>query len=986
MDAVAFFDTILPSAGLRVIALPQGSGFRHLFGDSNTWLAEASQYVDTRRQLNVYYGVATYKDTSSRKQANVAWVRSFWADIDCGQGKPYATAKEGATAVLDFCRRLGLGRPYLVASGRGVHAYWPMAEDIPAATWKITAQLLKAALKAEGVHADPSRTADEASVLRPPGTTHRKAAPRPVRVVVEGDVSALTDFQAVLLPYAGDLQLPAEGGDDFLPAGGPAAGLDVSNSDLTAGVEYRKSSGIKIAQECGIIGMIRDTGGAVDQPTWYFGLGVLAFTEEGDALCHQWSSGDVRYSAAETNKKLAQIKANQKPTSCEKLGEQHPSICAACPHSGKIKTPYSLGLMGDPGGGETVTVIEQVKTATGGWTTKAVEKKGPPGFQYEFIDGRMCMLHAVPQAPKEDEEGNKIKPPKGEEQKFDYEVFCETLVMPITRLWIEGVAHVECEMDLTGGEKRRFLIEGGMIGKGKDTLAAEMARNEVVCRPGKARAMDSYMTTWMQKLKEEAAQVIAHRHFGWEGRSFVLGDTVLHPDGSDSRAVLVGMAKSKAAAVTASGDLQTWIDVVDRAYNAPGQEPFQFLVANSFAAPLLSMMNQVNGVTVYAHSEGSGVGKTTAQRVGLSAWGNWDELMLADAKVTQNALWGLMGAYHSLPIVFDELTNTANNVCSELVFSVSSGRSKQRMAASGELRENNSNWNTILMASGNNLLSEKLALHRGNAEAEISRLFEFTLDATPHLTPNEANALFPLLMENYGHAGRVFASYIVQNYDTVQAMLKITQERLNTSLAITQVERYWSALLAASLVAVALCRNLGLLHFDMGSLRDWMIERLGENRVQRNEASSEPLELFGTMLSDLWEGVLVTNGEGDLRKNVIATVVQKPRGVMIGRVVIPANKNEVAVLMLNAQAVKDWANKKGVSAREMFKCAVKAGWADPLDVRYSLGKGTLEYSATSSYLRCWKLSPERIGMTAGSMVAQKLGLVDGGGGVVAAGI
>lgn len=980
MEAAAFFDIILPAAGLRCMALPNtsGRGFKHVFGETNAWLAEATHHCDTNRGWNVYYACASYKPRSEwaqefnengvqkqRIQANVAYVRSFWADIDCGDGKPYASAKLGAAAVLAFSRKLGIPRPFLVSSGRGVHAYWPMDADMAPIVWKTTARLLKAALKAEGIHADPSRTADEASVLRPPGTTHRKAEPRPVHVVVEGDVCRLTAFQEALLPYSRYVSLAADSGDDFLPEGGPAARLDTSNSDLTAGVEYRPSSGIEIAQKCGIIQMIRDTGGAVDQPTWYFGLGVLAFTEEGDELCHQWSSGDARYTAEETNRKLAQIRANQKPTSCEKLGEQHPAICAACPFNGKIKTPYMLGMESTLSTSATVEIEEPVPAPGGGWTTRKIDVDAPQGFAFVVENGRYVMQHAT---LNKDEEGK---------ERWDMETFCETLVVPITRLWLEGVAYLECQMDLKGGEKRRFLIEGGLIGKGKDTLAAELGRNEIVSLPGKGAAMDSYLKRWMQNLKDTADQVVAHRHFGWSERSFVLGDTVLHPDGTETRAVLVGMAKAKAAAVRPRGDLETWVGIVDHAYNAPGQEAFQFLVASSFAAPLLSMMNQVNGVTVYAHSEGSGVGKTTAQKVGLSAWGDWDELMLADKKVTANALWGLMGAYNTLPIVFDELTNTPNDVASDLVFSVSSGRAKQRMNAAGELRENNSGWCTILMASGNNLLSEKLALHRGNAEAEISRLFEFTLEASPHLSPNEANALFPRLKDHCGAAGRVYARHLVDHYDEVVEMLRRTQETLNTHSGITQMERYWSALLSATIVAVTICRSLGLLSFDVAPLRKWMMERLSENRVQRQASADEPLELFGKMLADLWEGILVTQGEGDLRSGRVAQVIQKPRGPLVGRAILPV-KNEVPVLLLNAQAVKDWSNRRGVSAREMFRALVSAGWADPQDLRYSLGKGTVEYSNTSGHLRCWKLNPEKVGLDAGQLVAQKFGVIHGG--------
>lgn len=966
MDPVQFFDIVLPTTGFRCIAIPATTRegkryYKQTFGESNAWLAEAAHHLDANRGHNVYYGVASYGEPGSRKQGNVVAVRSFWLDIDCGQGKPYATAKDGARAALEFAERVGLSRPFIVASGGGVHVYWPMVEDVDPAIWLPTAQLLKAACKAEGLQADPSRTSDHASVLRPPGTHHRKAEPKSVRVVVEGHLSDLDAFQAALLPYAGSVDLPT---DDALGAA-PAhlQGL-AANDDLTGGIEFRPSSSERIAEKCGVLGLVRDTRGNVDQPTWYYSLGVMAFTTDGHEMAHAWSSGHPDYSAGETDQKLQQASKVGHPTSCAKLGDYQPAICGACPFAGQVKTPYTLGTY-DPNSVQIETE-KVVRTEGGGFRTIAATVEMPDGFDVQRgNDGREMLMHAVRNE---------------EDDSWDHEPFCETVFWPVSRLWIEGVAHVECEMKLKGGIKRRFIVEGGTIGKGKDSLAAELARNEIVPLNNKGFIMDSYMKRWLTHLKENAEQHVAYRHFGWtEDRSFALGDTVLHPGGGETRAILVSMAKSKGAALDAKGSLDTWIDVVDRAYNAPGQEAFQFLVACGFAAPLLSMMQQVNGVTVYAHSEGSGVGKTTAQRVALSAWGNWDQLMIADGKVTQNAMWGLMGAYHSLPIVFDELTNQKNDVASELVFSVSSGRSKERMNASGELRENNSNWCTILLASGNNLLSEKLALHRGNAEAEMSRLFEFTLRAQPHLSPNDANALFPKLLSNYGHPGRAYIRYVVDNYSSIEDMLLRTQAELNQQLGITQVERYWSALLAATLVSVAICRTLGLLMFDLKPLKNWLVERLAENRVQRNDAANDPLELFGSMLSDLWQGILVTNGEGDMRKGVVAAVIEKPRGVLVGRAILPDGKNAQSVLMLNHQAVRDWANKKGVSAREIFNAVVGAGWADPNHVRYSLGRGTVEYAHTSSYIACWQVYPEKItGSDAGKLVSQKLASVQGG--------
>jgi hypothetical protein len=67
----------------------------------------------------------------------------------------------------------------VVESGHGMHVYWPFKEAISPAKWQRYAEGLKAACVVHGLKADPARTADCASVLRPPGThNHKDDRPR----------------------------------------------------------------------------------------------------------------------------------------------------------------------------------------------------------------------------------------------------------------------------------------------------------------------------------------------------------------------------------------------------------------------------------------------------------------------------------------------------------------------------------------------------------------------------------------------------------------------------------------------------------------------------------------------------------------------------------------------------------------------------------------------------------------------------------------
>lgn len=955
MDTRDFLTAVLPSTGKRCIAVlsPQFKGMRQFFGDDNDWARTTAARADAKPAAQVFFGCASYADASSRTGDNVLAARAFWLDLDAGPNKPYATASEAALALESFRSRVGLPRPLIVASGNGLHAYWPLTEDITPDQWRTTARLLKTATRALGLEVDQSRTADIASVLRPVGTHHKKGAPKLVRVVNEAGPFEYEDIHNALAVIAG----VSADDVDVIPGSAPAnlAALGATTA-LATHREFAPADADRMADQCAVVASVREPEGKVDQPTWYHVLQLLGRCEGGEEIAHEWSAKDSRYTKAETDAAYARA-TEHGPTTCDKMADHNPSLCKACPHFGKIKSPISLGVRDAP---PTPVMVEQPRGLFGADETAedrvASQLKFPSGYDWGLVDKSYSQLYGwVPAATGDG---------------FEKQAFCDTLYYPVERLAGEDSAAMEVEMVVRGDEKRRFVVRTSTIGEGGSALASILAAQEIVALPGLKMRQEGYMSGWVTQLKADREAIQAHTHFGWHDRNFLIGRTLLTPDG-DRQVVVKEMALMKADALEPRGDLATWVDIIDQAYNYPGQEAYQFMVLLSFAAPLLSMFRQYGGVTAYAHSEGSGVGKTTAQRAGLSAFGNWQDLQLADGKTTMNAFWSLIGAYHNLPVMFDELTNMANALASEVVLSVSSGRQKERARPDGRLQTVNNNWSTIVLASGNNLLSEKLSLHRGNAEAEISRLFEFTVSHSSKLTPNQAGQLFPRLLDNYGHAGVQYMRHVVTNYDMVEKKLMQLHELINDEVEVKQSERYWSALIACVLTALTLCKGLGLVQFKVLPLKAWMVSTLENNRVHRDDNVGDPLELFGKMMTDLWPGMLVTQGEGDLRiKAGGAFVIGHPHGPMTGRCVVPSdqNTNERPMVALNSSAVRTWCNKNGVSAREMYNAVVSAGWADNEMRRYVLGRGVAQYAAiTASPVKCWMIDPRRAGLDVANM-------------------
>lgn len=230
-----FLDLILADSGLRCfVKINKNKNVKQTFVSTNEELAAEIEATSVIEGLNLYHACATYKDDSSRRGHNALMCKSFWLDVDCGEGKPYADAKTGISALDEFANRLDLPLPLCVHSGSGIHAYWPLTESIPAAVWAETSRMLKHTAKMCGLHVDPSRTADVASILRSPGTTNYKRTAEPVAVDDSwgGEIIEAGEFKSRLIGYGQTTSLPTV-------AARTATSLlipPVKNSSISAGI------------------------------------------------------------------------------------------------------------------------------------------------------------------------------------------------------------------------------------------------------------------------------------------------------------------------------------------------------------------------------------------------------------------------------------------------------------------------------------------------------------------------------------------------------------------------------------------------------------------------------------------------------------------------------------------------------------------------------------------------------------------------------
>lgn len=142
---------------------------------------------------DAYVACAEYATPDNRTAANASGAWAFWLDIDVGdrkaaEGRGYATIKEAQQAVEKFCIEADLPHPtHQVGSGSGLHVYFVCDGLISREVWLTSARKMKALTHALDLHADDTRTADLASVLRMPGTLNYKYNPPALVALLHSD-------------------------------------------------------------------------------------------------------------------------------------------------------------------------------------------------------------------------------------------------------------------------------------------------------------------------------------------------------------------------------------------------------------------------------------------------------------------------------------------------------------------------------------------------------------------------------------------------------------------------------------------------------------------------------------------------------------------------------------------------------------------------------------------------------------------------------
>ena len=869
MDTLAFLSLVLPESGLKFLASPNThGGFHHTVFDSVEEMAETSAEWDAQANETYFalggflqpYIMGTDKHGNParkmRVQENVGWLRALWVDLDVGEPpKKYPSQQEAIADLVRFTRAAGLPLPLIVNSGGGIHAYWPLDADVPRASWKTMATMLKQVAASHGLLADPARTADEASVLRVVGThNHKRAEPRPVKFVggATGQF-AVIEF-AKLLAAA----FKACGATMPKPSAAPVTG---ANADLIGGlVQHEPSYGDRIIARCPQVAAIAAARGAVEEPLWYASLQLARHCQDGRALGHAWSDGHPDYSAQATDRKLDQLtQKNVGPTTCARFNDLNAGVCPGCPHFGKITSPIQLGKDDDPVPAETPTVqLSGIEVAL----------PDAPEPYTRTAAGQIAMLQY-------DEDGNPAEPVL----VYRYDLY------PISRYFDEFGRKYHTKFR-TYQPKRGwydFDVPNEVLYDGKQ-LAKTLANSDVLPDQGSVKYLGDYIVSYVQKLQEMMESNNLFTQMGWrdDDTKFVVGTQCI--TATDVTEISASTISAKATEkFKTAGTMDAWKEVVGH-YSRKGNEALLFGFLTAFGAPLFKFTG-FNGAILNMMGP-SGTGKSTVLRAVNSVYGAPDcaYFQLMD---TEKSFYRRVGVLNHLPIAFDEITNIDPKRLSDLCYDFTQGRERMRLTSNATERTDTFTWQTIMLSSANASLHNRLAQGKSDASAESVRVFEYNVGPGENGDALELKRVFDQLRDNYGHAGAIYLQRVMAQLDEVRARLTRLTDTIYTEAKLPSSERFWAAIIAANLTGGHIAKELGLVQYDETAMIRWAIGKIHEMRGVVQENTRSPVDVVSDWLAKLTPNTLVVCSDSKnmfapstfiLPKNELKARYDKPAG------------------------------------------------------------------------------------------------------------
>jgi hypothetical protein len=731
-----------------------------------------------------------------RKIPNLVNLQVFFIDIDVNVdgNKPdaYATQGEAMSALLAFCTETGMPHPSLfVDSGSGgLHVYWKVDRPLPVAEWLPLAHALAAATRLKGLNCDSQCTGDASRILRVPGTHNfKRAIVGKVLMSKPGQVYQVETLRKALEPFG--IREVGQGVTRNL------------NSELTANVSGPMPIPLNDVANagCGVLYELLSTEGRTaprSQPLYNHILYTSTFDPEPEDAAHGMTRQHPDYQFGDVQSKLEQklVERRSNPAlgwpSCASFNLLA-TQCQACVHLAKGKTPFHLVLEARQ---------EEAKRAA---------EQDP---------------NSIPHPYSRDERGHI----KGMAHFNGAKDATYGVIIPYTAydagIYTNGEDISLVYKSTPAGKERFVQVPLASVGATAECIR-HLGSQGIMINPDCHSAVRRFFVGWAEDL-QNLQRIVTADMLGWNDTlGFAYGPQVYMP--GVERPAFYGDADTTRL-YSPRGRIDDWKTAAKMITDLKRPE-LEVIIASSFAAPLVKFASG-DAVLLSMYSRESGIGKTTAMKIGQAVWGHPIK-GLNGLDDTENALMKKVGDLGHLPLFWDEIkTKDQREKLVRLAFNLGQGKGKARLTRDIKAAEVKAFSTMFIGASNDSLANQVMRGTRGTA-AGVYRVFEMVVPPPTVSSPfgiTQMQSAVQDLSESYGYVGQLYAKFLGEHGLALRADVKKRQSWFEKHLKMEPQERYWMSTMATIMVGAEIANHLGVATFDLVGIQRVLEEALVQMR------------------------------------------------------------------------------------------------------------------------------------------------------------
>ncbi len=274
--------------------------------------------------------------------------------------------------------------------------------------------------------------------------------------------------------------------------------------------------------------------------------------------------------------------------------------------------------------------------------------------------------------------------------------------------------------------------------------------------------LSAYETANEKLIPRRASTVQMGWHKSGEADVFVLGAECLVPAKATPPITFIGDSagdKHLASCYQRKGTIEGWNEAMKLVVEHPRVE---LAVVGALATLLMDVVQAPSFALDFCGQ--SSTGKTTTMRIAASTFGVPDERsqhsLIHSWNTTQVGLERLAATNRDLPLLMDETKQApvgpkGRSMVPEAIYQITNGQGKARGAIEG--RRKTLYWRTLMLTTG-----ESAAVDQSKDMGPAARVL--TLWGSPFGGySDDVGKIEALINDNYGHAGPMFAQWLVSN-------------------------------------------------------------------------------------------------------------------------------------------------------------------------------------------------------------------------------